>query len=154
MKNSLFILFVLAGFLITSCHSSQGGSDTPEKFGNNDHKIINIALTNYPEQYPVFSVADTAYDFGLIKEGTVVQYTFRFKNTGAKPLIISNASSTCGCTIPQYPREPIAPGKEGELKVVFNSANKSGRQFKPIYITANTMPAHFDLKIICDVASK
>lgn len=154
MRNYILLFLACTGLAITSCNSSGEQSDAPRKYKATEHNPINIALTNYPEQYPVFSVADTAYDFGAIKEGDVVQYEFRFKNTGSKPLIITNASSTCGCTIPQYPKEPVAPGKEGILKVVFNSTNKSGRQLKPIYVTANTMPAHFNLKITADVTSK
>lgn len=155
MKLSVSILLLFcAGFFITSCQSSNNGSDAPKKYKDEDRKPINIALTHYPEQYPVFSVADTAYDFGTIAQNDVVEYKFRFKNTGTKPLIIGSASSTCGCTIPQYPKKPIAPGEEGILKVVFNSAGKSGRQVKPINISANTMPARFNLKITCDVTSK
>lgn len=150
----LILLFACAGLFAASCQSSGGGSDAPKKFKADKHKPVNIALTSYAEQYPVFSVADTTYDFGTIQENDVVQYNFRFKNTGSKPLIISSATSTCGCTVPQYPKEPVAPGEEGVLKVVFNSAGKSGRQFKPIFVTANTMPAHFNLKITCDVVSK
>lgn len=154
MRNYIFLFLIFTGMAMASCNSTGGKSETPTNYKEKEHKPIKIALTNYPEQYPVFSVADTSYDFGSIKEGDVVQYQFRFKNSGTKPLIITNASSTCGCTVPQYPKEPVAPGKEGILKVVFNSTNKSGRQFKPIYVTANTMPAHFKLQITADVISK
>lgn len=150
----LILLFACSGVFLTSCHPSNGESGKPKRFKDDTHKPINIALTNYAEQYPVFSVADTAYDFGTINQGDVVQYNFRFKNTGSKPLIITSASSTCGCTVPQYPKAPIAPGEEGVLKVVFNSAGKSGKQFKPIFVSANTMPGNFNLKITCNVVSK
>lgn len=153
MKTYLLLL-ICTGFLISSCHSSNGNASGPRKFKNKAHKAFTKALTQYPEQYPVFSVADTAYDFGSIREGDIVQYDFHFKNTGTKPLIITGATSTCGCTVPRFPKEPIPPGKEGVLEVVFNSANKSGQQLKPIFVTANTMPSHFELKITCNVVAK
>lgn len=149
-KCSLILLGCLCGMWVMSCHSAN--SNDTRQFHSD--KPISIAITGYPEQYPVFSVADTAFDFGNIQEGDVVQFAFRFKNTGSKPLIISEASSTCGCTIPDYPKNPVAPGQEDILKVVFNSAGKEGRQFKPIFIQANTMPSHFMLSIAGNVISK
>lgn len=86
-----------------------------------------------------FEVSD--YDFGTVDEGAVVEHTFTFTNTGKKPLLISNARSTCGCTVPEWPHDPILPGEDGEINVRFNTANKSKNQVKPITITANTYPA-------------
>lgn len=149
-KCMLILLGCFCGILAVSCNSANSSST---KQIHSD-KPISIALTNYAEQYPVFSVADTAYDFGTIHEGDVVQIDFKFKNTGTKPLIISEASSTCGCTIPDYQKKPVAPGEESVLKVVFNSAGKMGRQLKPIWVSANTMPSHFTLSISGNVISK
>lgn len=83
---------------------------------------------------------ETEYNFGKIRQGDVVPHTFVFKNDGENDLIISNASASCGCTIPEWPKEPIKPGKTGEIKVQFNSTGKSGIQNKVIAITANTDP--------------
>lgn len=145
----------IIALLAVSCHSSDhqkrstlSGDISPSE------RPITIALTNYPDQYPVFSVADTTHDFGTIEEGKVVKYDFRFRNTGQKPLIISRASSTCGCTVPKFPKKPIAPGEVGYLRVVFNSAGKSGKQLKPIFVEANTMPQQITLSITCNVVSK
>lgn len=77
------------------------------------------------------------YDFGDINQGDKVSYTFEFKNTGNAPLIISNARASCGCTVPQWPKEPVAPGETSKIDVVFNSAGKRGRQTKSITITTN-----------------
>jgi hypothetical protein len=71
----------------------------------------------------------------------VVEHTFAFTNTGKKPLLISNARSTCGCTVPDWPKEPIMPGKSGVIQVRFNTENKAKEQVKPVTITANTYPA-------------
>lgn len=81
------------------------------------------------------------HDFGTVKEGAVVQHTFKFKNTGSVPLVIQNASASCGCTVPKKPEKPIAPGETGEIEVRFDSSNKPGIQNKTVTITANTDPA-------------
>jgi hypothetical protein len=77
------------------------------------------------------------HDFGTIKSGDVVDYTFKFTNTGDEPLIIKNAKGSCGCTVPQWPKEPIAPGEGGEIEVEFKSKGKSGIQAKKVTIDAN-----------------
>lgn len=84
---------------------------------------------------------ETEYNFGEIQEGEVIEHVFQFTNIGKVPLIISDARSTCGCTVPKWSKEPIAPGETSEISVQFNSTNKSGQQNKPITITANTYPA-------------
>ena len=89
---------------------------------------------------PVMKFTETEYDFGNIKEGDVIKHTFQFTNTGQEPLVIQNASAPCGCTVPQWPKEPIAPGASGEINVQFNSRGKSGQQNKVVSIVANTKP--------------
>jgi len=113
-----------------------------------------IALTRDREHSPVFSATDTLHDFGTIQQGDVVGYAFKFKNTGKKDLIITYASSTCGCTVADFPKEPVPPGAEGFVKVRFNSAGKTGHQEKPIFILANTQPPQINLKITCNVVNK
>ena len=100
---------------------------------------------------PVFKFEKEVYDFGEIKEGEKVTYDFKFKNIGNSPLIISSATATCGCTIPEYPKEPVAPGAEGLIRVVFNSAGKAGMQNKIVSITANTIPSLTELNILGNV---
>lgn len=101
---------------------------------------------------PTFEFTEENYDFGNIKEGDIVEHTFKFKNTGEGPLIISSATASCGCTVPQYPKEPIAVGEEGEIQVRFNSKGKPGIQNKTITITANTYPKINTLQIKANVA--
>jgi len=81
------------------------------------------------------------HDFGKLKQGESAEYSFKFTNTGKEPLIIENAQGSCGCTVPQYPKEPIAPGATGKIDVRFNSAGKSGPQQKTVTLTANTDPS-------------
>ena len=85
--------------------------------------------------------AETEYQFGEVDEGAIVRHTFRFTNSGKVPLLITDARSTCGCTVPSYPKEPVAPGASGTVEVVFNTAHKNGRQRKPVTLTANTYPS-------------
>lgn len=80
------------------------------------------------------------FDFGTIDEGDKVNHTFKFKNTGTVNLVITSAKSTCGCTVPKWPKSPIAPGDSGEIDVLFNSKGKKNRISKPIRILANTNP--------------
>ena len=86
---------------------------------------------------PAMTFEKAEYNFGEINQGDKVSYTFKFKNTGKAPLIISNARASCGCTVPEWPKEPVAPGASGKIDVVFNSAGKSGQQTKSITITTN-----------------
>ena len=83
--------------------------------------------------------AETEFKFGSIHEGDKVQHVFMLKNTGTKPLIIANAWGSCGCTVPEYPKEPIAPGAESQVKVTFNSTGKHGEQHKSVTMQMNTI---------------
>ena len=83
--------------------------------------------------------------------GETVSYPFKFKNTGKSDLIIADVSTSCGCTVTSYNKEPIHPGKEGVIRVSFNSAGKHGYQNKSIVIVANTQPNTFVLRIKAEV---
>lgn len=77
------------------------------------------------------------HDFGNLTDQKNGEYTFQFKNSGKTPLIITAASASCGCTVPEFPKEPILPGKKGEIKVTYNTAGKSGPFDKTVYIQSN-----------------
>ncbi|MDX2134303.1 MAG: DUF1573 domain-containing protein [Saprospiraceae bacterium] len=94
------------------------------------------------------------YDFGTVKEGEVVKYAFKFTNTGKEPLLISNAKGSCGCTVPTWPKEPVAPGASGELVVEFNTKGKPGRQSKRVTVTANTVPTETFIEVAGEVIGK
>jgi hypothetical protein len=83
---------------------------------------------------------ETTYNFGEIKQGDKAEHTFTFTNTGKEPLILSNVKASCGCTVPKWPREPIAVGKSGVINVVFNSKGKRNAQNRKVTVTANTDP--------------
>ena len=80
----------------------------------------------------------TEHDFGTINEGDVVETVFNFTNNGKSELIISKAKASCGCTVPEWPKEPIMPGESGEIKVKFNSKRKPNLQQKQITLETNT----------------
>ncbi len=103
---------------------------------------------------PAFEFKETDHDFGTITEGDVVEHIFSFTNTGEAPLVIQSASASCGCTVPQWPKEPVAVGGTGEIKVQFNSANKPGIQNKTVTIVANTSPSTTTLRIKSNVTAK
>ena len=94
------------------------------------------------------------YRYGEVEEGEIVAHTFKFKNVGKAPLIISNAKSTCGCTVPEWPKEPIPVGGEGEISVKFDTKKKEAYQTKPIFIQANTHPAETTLYLMGKVRKK
>lgn len=100
---------------------------------------------------PSFAFAKEIHDFGTINDGDIVEHVFQFTNSGEAPLIISNATATCGCTVPNWPKQPIAVGETGEIQVRFNSRNKAGIQNKTITITANTYPSSNKLQIKANV---
>ena len=100
---------------------------------------------------PVMAFEQTEYDFGTVNEGDIVEYTFKFKNTGDFPLIINKATATCGCTVPEWPKDPIGVGESGEIKVRFNTRNKPNHQTKYVTISANTKPELTRLKITGNV---
>ena len=84
-------------------------------------------------------------------DGEKVKHDYKFTNTGSEPLIISNAKGSCGCTVPSWPREPIAPGESAVIAVQFDSKNKGkvggSPQSKRVTITANTDPVNTYLTI-------
>ena len=97
-------------------------------------------------KFPVMTFEEVEYDFGTIDAGTNVEHTFKFTNTGEAPLVIVDAKSSCGCTVPEKPDGPIAPGEEGELLVKFNGSGKN-QVSKTVTITANTKAGKETLKI-------
>jgi len=87
-----------------------------------------------------FNFEEKEYNFGTVKVGTKVEHDFYFTNTGEVPMVITGANSTCGCTIPEVPSDPIPPGGQSKVKVTFDSTGKIGMQDKHVTITANTYP--------------
>jgi hypothetical protein len=89
---------------------------------------------------PVLTFAEAQFDFGDIQPNSKVQHLFKFTNTGKTPLLIADATASCGCTTPSWTKEPIAPGATGELQVQFDSRGKQGLINKQVSVRANTQP--------------
>ncbi|HYG38743.1 MAG TPA: DUF1573 domain-containing protein [Cytophagales bacterium] len=126
---------------------------TETSVGANNENIVS-SDTEPKGPLPVITFKEKSYDFGTIQEGEKVRHTFEFTNTGEAPLIIQNASASCGCTVPNWPHEPIAPGKSGKIDVEFNSAGKTGPQNKTVSITANTNPTLTTVNITTVIEAK
>lgn len=103
---------------------------------------------------PAMTFEEDKHDFGDINQGDKVEHVFEFENTGNEPLIITNVQTTCGCTAPEWPRDPVAPGQTGKIKVVFNSAGKLGRQNKVITIVSNAKNPTNRVSIVTNVLPK
>lgn len=97
---------------------------------------------------------EKSIDFGDITQGDKVSHTFELTNTGKAPLIISNVAATCGCTVPSWPKEPIAPGTSSEIKVSFNSAGKMGKQNSVVRIYSNASEPIEKVSLISNVLPK
>jgi len=137
MKQFTVLLFIA---LITSACSSS----------NNSEGKANVDKATAP----IMTFAKESHDFGQVNEGDKVVFNFFFTNTGKSALIISNATATCGCTVPEYPKQPLAPGKTGIIHVVFNSTGKSGMQNKIITLTTNTFKGNEELHLVGNVKPK
>lgn len=98
------------------------------------------------KKVPVMSFEKAEHDFGTIEQGTPQETIFKFTNTGDAPLIITDAKSSCGCTVPDPPKDPIAPGETGELLVKFNGSGQN-QVTKTITVTANTAKGSEILRI-------
>ena len=141
MKHFFFIL-VLALCFLTACNGNSGDGKlstdlvtSPKTAGKSDEKQAIITFDK------------KEHDFGTLLQGEVVTYSFHFKNTGNAPLLISSVNSSCGCTVGSYPHEPIAPGKEGNIKVSYDSKSHFGMQNRTLTVMSNTMPAKTVLRI-------
>lgn len=103
---------------------------------------------------PVLTFKESSKDFGDITQGEKVEHVFKLENTGNAPLVISNVAATCGCTVPSWPKEPIAPGKAAEIKVTFNSKGKMGKQNSVVRIYSNATEPIEKVSMISNVLPK
>ena len=137
-------LFILAAVAFTAC---QQAKSTTEETTVTEQTTTTVVSPNAG----VISFEHGMYNFGTITQGDKVHYDFKFKNTGKSPLIITNASATCGCTVPEKPKEPVKPGETGVIKVVFNSTGKIGMQDKVVTIESNGNPSKTEVHLIGEV---
>ena len=140
MKRLAWIFVCALLFSASACNESAAKKVDKEKASQN--------ATEAPIATAAMSFNKTVHDFGTIKEGETVQTTFTFTNTGQADLIIVDARGSCGCTVPNFPKNtPIAPGATGEILVSFDSSNKPNMQQKTVTISANTSSGRETLSI-------
>ncbi len=169
--KTIFRLLAIAGIFslsLTSCDDAPNSADDGANVSKAMHgdedapstsadAVTNGASASSSMQVagkPQISFTDTFHDFGKIVAGEKVEHNFTFTNTGDAPLVIEDASASCGCTLPKYDRGPFAPGQSGKIQVQFNSAGKNGLTKKEVYLTTNAVPNHQNLLIAADIREK
>lgn len=131
MKKGFLMMAAVAATLFTSCKEEASTKVNEEN--------VEIAAERDAEagEFPVMTFDETEYDFGTIQQGEAQEHVFTFTNTGDAPLVITDAKSSCGCTVPTFTKEPIAPGEKGEMLVKFNGSGRN-QVMKTVTVTANT----------------
>jgi len=132
-----FILF--GALLTTSCK-------------NSDSK--GTAANSTADSTTIQWLDSTSKDFGKIREGQKLEVAFRFKNSGDKPLVIDRVQPSCGCTVAEQSKEPIAPGGEGQIRATFNSEGRTGVNHKTLYVLANVKGPQNALQFVVQVEKK
>ena len=147
---TFFLLILIVSVSLISCNS--GNTKSGELLDTNLVTNPNTASGDESKgALPVISFEETEHNFGKIIEGETVSFNFAFTNTGKVDLVIAEVSTSCGCTVPSYPKEPIKPGKKGTVKIAFNSRGRKGFQTKTIVVVCNTQPNATQLKIKAEV---
>lgn len=128
--KKVFSVFLVLSFLY-SCNIRN------ENVSGNEEEAMNLHSRNDTTSVQMI---DSVFAIGQIKEGENANFSFRFKNTGKKPLVISSANASCGCTVPEKPEQPIMPGETGFIKVVFHSKGRVGPIQKVVQVVSNAYP--------------
>jgi hypothetical protein len=140
--KKIFLLVVLVASL-GACNNETESSKVT--LSGEDKKVAMHAADSISKDPSITTsiqwLDSTFLDLGDVNDGKKVEVSFRFKNTGDKPLVISNVSASCGCTVPEKPERPFAPGEEGVIKANFDSKGRHGENIKHVTVTANTSPA-------------
>ncbi len=166
VKNGLLVVIAVLTLINTVILATGDSGVSYEKTSLDNNANISNAAANQaipmdnndafvPEEPtgPATTIAfeKMEHDFGTIEQNTTNPYVFEFTNTGNEPLIITDAKGSCGCTVPEYPRQPLQPGEKGEIKVVYSPGQQKNLQTKTVTITANTEPATTVLRIKANV---
>ncbi|MDB4204760.1 DUF1573 domain-containing protein [Polaribacter sp.] len=133
-KITILFAFLLATNFIVSC--ADGKASTKVNKQNLDTAKTRDA--EIKQGVASISFDKKEYDFGTVNEGEIVETVFKVTNSGTTDLVITNATGSCGCTVPVWPKAPIKPGETGDIAVKFNTSGKPNRQMKTVTLTANT----------------
>ncbi len=155
----LFLVVAVAGMLTVACKNDtavNAAQEAPAQVTPQSTQATTAAPAATVPVGPLTTLTfgESEFDFGEIQEGEKITHEYNFTNTGNEPLVISKAVGSCGCTVPDWPREPIAAGESGVIKVQYDSRGKGktaaegGKaENKRVTITANTDPANTYLTI-------
>jgi hypothetical protein len=146
LRQFSILLYISGATLLSACQND----------GSTKNSKINIINSSNSASFdgPYIKFDTTCYNFGKVYEGERVGAYFKYKNTGSKNLVLTNISTSCGCTVPDYNSNPLAPGMEGEVKAVFNTEGRTGYQFKTLNVKTNGEPAEIELTITAVVIEK
>jgi hypothetical protein len=142
INNKILFASLLFLSVTLSCN------DAAQKVENDNNKLStdlvknNQSLKNNSKEIiqPIVEILESEYDFGLIKQGEKATHNYKIRNIGNSDLLITSAKGSCGCTVPEWPREPIKPGNEANIKVTFDSKGKTGKQNKRVTLMTNAIP--------------
>ena len=146
IQNILILTIIAVITLSCNNNNDHDGSlpsdivNNPKSAGEEDRKGV-----------PSISFENNVHDFGRVIEGEKITYAFKFTNPGDGNLVITNVSSSCGCTVPEFTKDPVKPGEKGNIKVTFDSKNRRGFQNKTVTVVSNTQPNTTVLRIKAQV---
>ena len=161
MRKIIILLLVIS--VLSACRQNEDKKDNGLEEVRIDKKTSNADIVRMPISadkpldtlnIPKIALEENTFVFGEVTEGAIVKHSFTFKNAGNQPLLISDVRTTCGCTVPEWNRSPIAPGASDKINVTFNTEGKQDAQVKKITIIANTFPAETELILKGGVALK
>lgn len=152
MKIRIFILALGIAICAVACKSNStagNGNDVSSEMVDNNPATASEKVDK--DHLPIMKFEKDTHNFGKLTEGEIVTYSFKFTNEGKGPLVIANASASCGCTVPKYSEKPVPARGTGFIEVTFNSANKQGQMEKSVTVVANTIPERNQITILADV---
>lgn len=144
MNSKLFLVIFIIPFALWLSSCQQGGGNQAQQNTQNE-------VTDQDNGTPVITFEKTEHSFGSIITGERVAYGFRFTNTGNSPLIITGIRSGCGCTVGDYPKDPLRPGESGRISVIFNSAGRRGFQAEAVRVLNNSETPAITLRVTAEV---
>ena len=141
-----FVYSALLSIILILTFSCQSGDKEKDNAATISTDVIDVPLSASgkpakPGSAPEIAFNEKLHEFGKITQGEKVSYSFVFKNTGGSDVVISSAHGSCGCTVPSYPKDPVKPGEESKINVVFDSEGKSGLVQKTITLITNCNPS-------------
>jgi hypothetical protein len=136
MRQLLISFFILTAVVASNCSGDRSKDNSAQSAGTGTSEIV---------------FREYEHEFGKVAEGEKISYVFTFDNKGTSDLILSSATTTCGCTVPKYETKPVPAGKSGTVEVVFNTTGRSGMQTKTITVKSNAKTPVVLLKITADV---